>query len=68
MSELERRLVELEIRSEERRADVERLETFVGGYEGRIQVLEAEVRRLRELLTDRPEAMPPPEEDLPPHY
>ena len=37
---LEARVVELEIRSEERRAEVERLEEFVRGYEARIARLE----------------------------
>lgn len=68
MADLEQRLVELEIRSEERREDVSRLESFVRAYEGRILALEAELRRLRDLVTNPPDAMPAPEDDLPPHY
>ncbi len=62
------RVVELEIRSEERRAEVVALQLFVEGYEQRITRLESVVSRLRDELESPPDAMPPPDEDLPPHY
>jgi uncharacterized coiled-coil protein SlyX len=65
---LEARLVELEIRSEERCHDIERLQRFVEGYEQRIARLETELKELRSLAESPSEAMPPPSEDLPPHY
>jgi uncharacterized coiled-coil protein SlyX len=65
---LEARLVELEIRSEERCHDIERLQRFVEGYEQRVTRLEKELRELRSLAETPSEAMPPPSEDLPPHY
>ena len=68
MDDLAERVVELEIRSEERRADVERLEGFVRGYESRIQALEARIARLQDLVRNPPEQMPAPDDDLPPHY
>lgn len=70
MSEpIESRLVELEIRSEERREDVSRLEAFVQGYEQRIALLERQVKQLRTMIKDGGlEGLPPALEDLPPHY
>jgi len=65
---LEQRLVELEMRSEERRMDCERLETFVRAYESRIESLESELSRMRELLQTPLDGPPPADEDLPPHY
>ncbi len=67
-SSTEDRVTELEIRSEERRADVQRLQDFVAGYEARIAALE---RQLKQLLEDRsnPQGdLPPADQDLPPHY
>lgn len=66
--EVETRLVELEIRSEERREDVSRIEEFVQAYEQRIARLEKQVELLRAMLTDPVEPLPPADEDLPPHY
>jgi len=70
MSEpIESRLVELEIRSEERREDVSRLEAFVQGYEQRIALLEREVKQLRAMVREGGlEDLPPALEDVPPHY
>jgi uncharacterized coiled-coil protein SlyX len=68
VSALEARLVELEIRSEERCHDIQRLQRFVEGYEQRIGQLEKELTELRVLAESPSEAMPPPSEDLPPHY
>lgn len=65
---LEARLVELEIRSEERCHDIERLQGFVQGYEQRIARLEKKLKELHSLAESPSEAMPPPSEDLPPHY
>ncbi len=64
----EQRLVELEMRSEERRRDCERLEAFVRAYESRIEALESELHRMRELLHSPIDGLPPADEDLPPHY
>lgn len=66
--ELEKRLVELEIRSEERREDVVRLERFVEAYEKRIKALESELKLMRETMTEGVEGLPPADQDLPPHY
>ena len=65
---LEKRLVELEVRSEERRADNERLEEFVRGFENRIARMEKRLADLTEHLENPPDEMPAPAEDLPPHY
>ena len=64
----EARLIELEVRSEERRADVDRLEEFVRGFENRIARLEQRVVSLHERIENQPDDMPTPTEDLPPHY
>ncbi len=65
----EQRLVELEIRSDEHRNDVARLEEFVRGYEQRIAALEAEIKLLRQTLVESGnDDLPAPEDDLPPHY
>lgn len=66
--ELELRLIELEVRSEERRADNQRLEEFVRGFENRLTRLEKAVMNLSVQLENPPEEMPAPTEDLPPHY
>ncbi len=66
--ELEKRLVELEIRSEERREDVARLERFVEAYEKRIKTLESELKLMRETMAEGVEGLPPADQDLPPHY
>ena len=66
--ELESRLIELEIRSEERREDMLRLEEFVQGYEGRIAALEGQINTLRSMVTEGLEDMPSLEDDKPPHY
>jgi uncharacterized coiled-coil protein SlyX len=66
--ELESRLIELEVRSEERRADNQRLEEFVRGFENRLARLERAVTNLSAQLENPPEEMPAPIEDLPPHY
>ena len=66
--ELEQRLIELEVRSEERRADNQRLEEFVRGFENRLARLERAVTNLTAQLENPPEEMPAPIEDLPPHY
>ena len=65
---LEGRLIELELRSEERRSDNERLEAFVRGFENRISRLERRIEQLVEQLQNPPGELPAPEEDLPPHY
>jgi uncharacterized coiled-coil protein SlyX len=65
---LQARIMELEIRSEERKHDVERLQTFVEGYERRVSLLEKSLADLRSLAENPAEAMPKPGEDLPPHY
>ncbi len=68
IAELETRLMEVEIRSEERLAEIRKLESFVGGYEDRIRALEAGLRRMRSLLEEPAEEMPEALEDVPPHY
>ncbi len=69
MGHLEARLMELEIRSEERRSDLAELDQFVRGYENRIVALEEEVRRLKEqAVEDGGGDLPALEDDLPPHY
>ncbi len=65
---LEARLMEVEIRSEERIAEIRRLEAFVGGYEDRIRTLEASLKRMKSLLEEPADDMPPALEDVPPHY
>jgi len=66
---LDRRLTELEIRSEERRSDVATLEEFVRGYENRIAALETQVRLMREQMVENGDAGERTlEDDLPPHY
>ena len=66
---LEARLMELEIRSEERQSDLAKLEQFVRGYENRIVALEEEVRRLKEQAIESGGGdLPSLEDDLPPHY
>jgi uncharacterized coiled-coil protein SlyX len=65
---IEARLVELEVRSEERRADTRQLEEFVGAFETRIRSLEKQVDALKTQLENPPEELPPSSEDLPPHY
>jgi uncharacterized coiled-coil protein SlyX len=68
IAELENRIMEVEIRSEERLVEIQKLEGFVSAYEGRIGTLEASFRRMKSLLDEPAEAMPPALEDLPPHY
>ena len=68
IGDLEARLVELELRSEERRADTAQLDEFVRAFEGRLRALENRVESLKKLLENPPEAMPAASEDLPPHY
>lgn len=65
---LDRRVMELELRSEERREEILRLQAFVSAYESRIDALEAQVRSLGERLRNPAEAMPSAEDDRPPHY
>lgn len=65
-ADLSIRLVELEIRSEERRSDIEALQAFVAGYEQRIQRLEREIERLREQAANQPEGLD--SDERPPHY
>ncbi len=65
---LEARIMELEIRSEERVHDLERLQRFVEGYEQRIGYLERKLTALQEAAENPAEPMPHPTEDLPPHY
>ena len=65
---LEARLVELELRSEERRADMQKTDEFVRAFENRIHRMEKQLDSLKKLLENPPEAMPAPAEDLPPHY
>ena len=67
-AELESRLMEVEIRSEERLADLQKLERFVAGYESRIRSLEANLQSMQALLEEPADEMPAPLEDLPPHY
>ncbi len=66
--ELERRLIELETRSEERREDVSRLERFVEAYEQRITALESEIRLMRATMTEGMEPMGTADQERPPHY
>ncbi|MCP4867701.1 MAG: hypothetical protein GY898_03170 [Proteobacteria bacterium] len=66
--EIERRLMELEIRSEERKADIARLEESVDTYEKRVAALELVIKRMQEDKDNTTEALPPALEDLPPHY
>jgi len=65
---LEARLVELELRSEERRADTRQLEEFVAGFEQRIRILENQVDALKKQFDNPLDELPPSSEDLPPHY
>jgi len=65
---LEARLVELEVRSEERRADTRQLEEFVGAFESRIRSLERQVDALKKQFENPPEELPSSSEDPPPHY
>lgn len=65
---LQARIVELEIRSEERRMDLNKLQLFVEGYEQRITRLEKQVADLRSMADSPAEPLPPASEDLPPHY
>ncbi len=62
------RIVELEIRSEERRKECDALRAFVDGYEKRIQILERQLARLGEQMENPAEPLPAALEDLPPHY
>ena len=68
LAALQARIMELEIRSEERVHDVERLQTFVEGYERRISLLEKSLVDLHAVSENPAESMPQPSEDLPPHY
>lgn len=65
---LEARLIELELRSEERRAEMQKIDEFVRAFENRIHRMEKQLDSLKKLLENPPEAMPAPSEDLPPHY
>ncbi|MCO4770308.1 MAG: SlyX family protein [Deltaproteobacteria bacterium] len=66
---MESRVMELEIRSEERRSDLAELEAFVRGYESRIAALEGEIRVLRQQMVENGVGdMPSAEDDRPPHY
>ncbi|MEE2830314.1 MAG: SlyX family protein [Myxococcota bacterium] len=65
---LEARIIELEIRSEERREELETLQGFVQGYEQRIRSLERELAALRTMAESPVEPLPPASEDIPPHY
>ncbi len=65
---IEARLVELEIKSEERASDIVALEEFVRGYENRIGALESELRLLKEQVLEGTGDLPSPEDDRPPHY
>lgn len=66
--DLERRIMELELRSEERRDEIARLEGFISGYEERVARLERALQGLHERLASPAEPMPSASEDLPPHY
>ncbi|HCP47281.1 MAG TPA: hypothetical protein DIU15_14665 [Deltaproteobacteria bacterium] len=68
VKDLQARIVELEMRSEEGKAEVARMEEFVTAFDGRIRSLEKEVRSLRRLLEDPPDNPPAPGEEKPPHY
>jgi uncharacterized coiled-coil protein SlyX len=65
---LEARIVELEIRSEERRDEIAVLHAHIGAYEARVAGLERLIDELKERVRSPAEAMPAPEDDLPPHY
>jgi uncharacterized coiled-coil protein SlyX len=65
---LERRIMELEIRSEERRDEIARLESFIHGYENRVASLEGRVNALAERAKNPAEPLPAPEDERPPHY
>lgn len=62
------RVMELEIRSEERREEIRGLLAHIGAYEDRVAALEQRFAGLAERLRNPAEAMPTPEEDRPPHY
>lgn len=66
--DLEKRLIELEMRSEERREDIVRLERFVEAYEQRITALEGELKLMRATMTEGLEPMGPADQERPPHY
>ena len=68
LKRLEARVMELEMRSEERVHDMDRLQRFVEGYEQRIGYLERKLRALEEAAENPAEPLPPASEDLPPHY
>ena len=68
IASLEARIMELEIRSEERVHDLERLQAFVEGYERRISLLEKNIGDLQAMSENPAEPMPKPSDDLPPHY
>jgi uncharacterized coiled-coil protein SlyX len=65
---LESRLMEVEIRSEERIAEIQKLEQFVAAYESRIRTMEAKFRHMQSLLEEPADEMPAALDDLPPHY
>lgn len=65
---LESRCMELELRSEEGKAEVARLQDFVGAYERRISRLERQLDELKQRVENPPDSMPSPAEDAPPHY
>jgi len=67
-ADLERRIMELEIRSEEQLADMRRLQESVAAYEDRIDLLERRIKRMQDAAENEPADMPPALEDLPPHY
>jgi len=68
LEEIQARLMELEIRSEERRAEVARMDEFVTAFDGRIRALEKEVQALRALLDNPPDQSPAAGDEKPPHY
>lgn len=65
---LERRIMELELRSEERREEIARLQGFISAYEARVSHLEQELESMHERMRSPAEAMPAAGDDLPPHY
>jgi uncharacterized coiled-coil protein SlyX len=65
---LDDRLIELEIRSEEQRAEIARLEAFLRGYEARVAGLERDLAELRAALRTGAEPLPLPDDEKPPHY